>query len=96
MRYHFLSISYRQSLRQVARAKVIVQKIRSGQLAAKFTAREIYRKCWTGMTTPADVIEPLRILVDHGYLQAIAAGKTGTGGRGSTIYLAHPSLITKE
>lgn len=78
---------------EIRQAKAILRKIQSGQLKGRFTARDIYRKHWAGLSTPNEVNEPLRILTDHGYLQAVPIGKSESGGRGSMIYLAHPSIL---
>lgn len=74
-------------------AKIILERIRRGDLEPEFTARDIYRKQWAGLSKPADVIEPLRILEDYGWLRSVSIGGGDAGGRPSTCYLAHPSLI---
>jgi hypothetical protein len=80
---------------EIRLAKAILKKIRSGQLPVRFTARDIYRKQWAGLSTPADLSDPLRVLVDYGYINPITTGKTLQGGRSTITYLAHPSLIAE-
>jgi putative DNA primase/helicase len=74
-------------------AKTILERIRRGELEPEFTARDIYRRQWTGLSTASDVSEPLRILEDYGWLRRFSIGGGESGGRPSTCYLAHPSLI---
>jgi putative DNA primase/helicase len=81
---------------EIKQAKAILEKIKRGQLEPTFTARDIYRKGWAGFSKSSDVTEPLQILVDYGWLQAINAGPTDKGGRSSITYIAHPSLIDND
>jgi len=74
-------------------AKIILDRIRRGDINPEFTARDIYRKQWAGLSKPSDVAEPLRILVEYGWLRSITIRPGDTGGRPSTFYLAHPSII---
>ncbi len=76
----------------IRKAKTILGKIRRGQLKAEFTARDIYRKCWAGLSQSSEVTEPLQVLVDYGWLMPIAGGTTEQGGRSSVTYLVHPTL----
>lgn len=72
-------------------AKIILERIQRGELFIEFTARDIYRKQWAGLSKPADVAEPLRILEDYGWLRSVSVGE-GERGRPSVCYIAHPSL----
>jgi hypothetical protein len=56
------------------------------ELADGFSAREVYRKGWTGLTDRAMVEAGLELLVDHGYLIAWTEGVSDLGGRPSTRF----------
>lgn len=74
-------------------AKTILKKIREGKIKGQFTARDIYINEWTGLRTSQDCARPLQILVDYGYLRALSVPTTDRGGRPTTTYIAHPSLV---
>jgi len=53
----------------VAAAKLLLAKLRKGDLRDGFTARVVYRPQWSGLTERQEVEEALALLVDHGYLR---------------------------
>lgn len=75
-----------------ALARSILEHLRRGDLLPEFTARDVYRKQWTGLRKPSDVAEPLRILEDYGWLRSYSIGGKEEGGRRSVGYIAHPTL----
>ena len=77
---------------EVRLAKSLLERIRRGDLPVEFTARDIYRKHWAGLQKPSDVVEPLHILEDYGWLRSFSVGTAEAGGRPSVSYAAHPSL----
>jgi hypothetical protein len=81
---------------EVRLAKAILAHIRRGELGVEFSARDIYRRQWAGLTKSSDVTEPLRILEDYGWLRAISVGAGEAGGRPTTCYLVHPSLALEQ
>lgn len=48
-----------------------------------FTARDVYRRCWSGLDDPDTVAEALGVLVEYGHLHESAEQ---TGGRPMTAY----------
>lgn len=52
-------------------------------LGDTFTARDVYRKGWAGLSDPSVVTEGLDVLADYGHLTATPAE---TGGRPSIVY----------
>ena len=64
-------------------AKLILQKIKTEQLANQFNAREIYKKRWSSLTELDDVNEAIKLLVKYGWL---LADKVGTGGKPKVVY----------
>lgn len=53
----------------VAAAKLLLTKLRKGGLHDGFTARDVYRPQWSGLTERQAVEDALALLVDHGYLR---------------------------
>jgi putative DNA primase/helicase len=67
----------------VRAARAILARVRAGDLAAGFTAREVYRRGWSGLSEPELVNAALDLLALHGWL---AETVTETGGRPATTY----------
>lgn len=78
---------------EVRLAKLILEHIRQGDLPQEFSAREVYRKNWAGLSSAKDAAEPLTILEDYGWLRSFSVGGSEAGGRPTTHYLAHPALL---
>jgi hypothetical protein len=70
-------------------AKALLGKLKAGTLRSPFTAREIYKAGWAGLTERETVEEALATLADHGWLRDITRE---TGGRPLREYHAHPLL----
>lgn len=77
---------------EIALAKLVLERIRRGELPDVFTARDVYRKQWAGLGTAKAVVEPLTILEDYGWVQAFAMPSGTEGGRPTVHYAVHPSL----
>ncbi len=71
----------------VVPAKLILRKIKTGDLAPSFTARDVHRPRWTGLAEKADVQAGLDLLVDCDWL---ASESASTGGRPSVVYHLNP------
>lgn len=67
----------------VRAARTILDKARANALPNPFTARDVYRAQWSGLTDRPSVFEALDMLAAHGWLAEFA---TETGGRPTTIY----------
>lgn len=67
----------------VTTAKAILRKIKKGSLQNQFTAREVYRPGWEGLTDRELVDSGLALLVTHGYL---SEAETGGMGRPTMVY----------
>jgi len=80
----------------VTRAKILLQHLQQGDLPDEFTARDVYMKHWAGLATSREVIEPLTILEDHGWLRSFVITGGETGGRPTAHYLVHPSLRREQ
>ena len=70
-------------------ARAIMMKIRAGDLQTDFTAREVYRKDWSGLTDTDTVTAALDMLAVHGWLTECQLQGGAAGGRPTTIYSIH-------
>ena len=61
----------------------ILQRARGESLPELFTARDVYRNQWAGLSDKMEVGDALDLLVDYGWLSATPVE---TGGRPTTIY----------
>lgn len=77
---------------EVRTAKLILEHIRKGDLPPEFTARDVYRKNWAGLSSAKDAADPLAILEDYNWIRSFTVGSNDAGGRPTTRYLAHPAL----
>ncbi len=73
-------------------AKSLLARIKSKDLMAEFTAREVKRPNWSGLTDSKIVDAALELLVDHGWLTATLRF---TDGRKTTDYTAHPGVFSR-
>lgn len=64
-------------------ARLILARARAGDLGASFSAREVYRRGWSGLTDRELVHAALDMLAMHGWL---AETHADTGGRPTTTY----------
>jgi putative DNA primase/helicase len=67
----------------VTTAKAILRKLKSAALQCQFTARDVYRPGWEGLTDRELVEAALGMLVSHGYL---AETEISNGGRPTVVY----------
>jgi len=71
-------------------ARALAERIRSGALADRFTARDVRRKQWRSLTTDKAVSAALDWLEADSWILAIAEAPDGTPGRRTVRYLANP------
>jgi putative DNA primase/helicase len=67
----------------VRAARTIIDKARAGALPAAFTARDVYRNQWAGLSDRAAVADALDLLAAHGWL---TEATIETGGRPTATY----------
>ena len=75
---------------EAATAKLILARIRKGELADGFTAREIQRKAWSGLTEVDAIKSGLELLADLDWIEAATAE---TGGRPRVTYDINPRAL---
>jgi hypothetical protein len=74
----------------VATAKLILPRIRKGDVADGFAARDIRRKEWSGLTDNEAIKAGLELLAD---LDWIELNTTETGGRPRVAYTINPRAL---
>ena len=67
----------------VRAARAIVEKARALALPEVFTARDVYRNQWAGLSDKSAVADALDLLAAHAWL---TEASTETGGRPTTVY----------
>lgn len=71
----------------MAGAKALLKRIAKEEVETGFTARDIYRKQWTLLSTRADASSAIEILVDYGWLESVTQT---TEGRSKTTFKVIP------
>jgi hypothetical protein len=89
---HARRIYYSISSRLDTTARLLGQKIKAKKLAGPFTARDIYRHHWTGLTSPDDVSDALAELEALYWVNSETIGGSSNGGRPSLRYHLNPRI----
>ncbi len=72
-------------------AGILLRHIDLGDLENNFSARDVARKCWTGLTSQEQIHGALDELTDTGHLHRHADRKQDGGGRPTFRYEIHPT-----
>ncbi len=75
---------------KVSAAKIVLARIRKGELKPPFGARDIYRNCWAGLSDREIVQDALDLLVDLDWLRERTID---TSGRRRTVYDINPRAL---
>ena len=75
---------------ELASARAILARIRNGALCDGFSARDVQRHGWSGLTDCEHVQLGLDLLADLDHLAAQAAAGTDRGGRPKITYAINP------
>jgi hypothetical protein len=75
---------------ETAAAEAIRTRIKNGDLADGFSARDIYRREWSNLSDRAQVQAGVDLLVDFDW---IAAEELKTAGKSKTIYRINPKVL---
>ena len=70
-------------------ARALADRILSEDLTEAFTARDVYRCHWAGLSTREEVQKGIDVLVELGWLAEV---HEPTGGRPSITYVIHPKV----
>jgi hypothetical protein len=71
-------------------ASLLLRKIKEGHLPSQFTAREVARKGWTGLTSQQSVEGAIEWLVECNWLRC---ERLDTGGKPKEVYTAHQKAL---
>jgi hypothetical protein len=74
----------------VAGAKTIIRN--KAKIGGSFSARDIYRKGWSGLSDKLSVDDALSVLVDHCYLMGHEVPSGDSGGRSTKNYTWNPKV----
>lgn len=78
-------------------AKHLLDRIQTAaDLPCPFTARDIYRRGWSGLGDTAAVEAALGVLDSHGWVRSAEAGTGGAGGRPTRVYHPHPQVARQR
>lgn len=78
----------------VRRAKALVAKLKSGEVADGFRPADVYLKHWKGLADPHSVEMATDMLCDLGYLRRIERKPEGRqGGRPSVTFSVNPKVM---
>ena len=72
---------------EAATAKLLLGRIRKGDLAGEFTARDVLQRDWSNLSDKDQVTAGLDLLED---LHWLTAKKVDTGGRPKILYIVNP------
>jgi hypothetical protein len=71
-------------------ARELAVRIHTGALESGFTARDVYRRHWAGLSTREETEKAIAVLIDLNWLHEVVEP---TGGRPSAKYLVHPRAM---
>ena len=71
-------------------ARELAKHLQRGDLPAKFTLRETYRKGWTGLASKEDAEAATEILCDLGWIRPAYGSATANGRPASPTFETHP------
>jgi putative DNA primase/helicase len=89
---HARRIYHGVTARADATTRLLGEKIRARKLSTPFTARDVYRPQWAGLTDTADVTGALEALEDLGWLKGETTLPTAIGGRPGRRYRVNPRI----
>jgi Protein of unknown function (DUF3987) len=70
-------------------ARELATRIKDGDLASGFTARDVYRRHWAGLSTREEAEKAIAVLIELDWLHEV---RESTGGRPSAKYLINPGV----
>jgi putative DNA primase/helicase len=78
---------------EIGAGKAILAHIRKGELKGPFTARDVHRHEWSGLTDRTHVQLGLDLLVELGHLAPMPSVVSERGGRPTTSYEINPRVL---
>lgn len=81
---------------QADTARLLLARLRRGEVGSPFKPRDIYRKCWHGLASAQGVRAAIDLLADYGYLKESPHDQAGIGRPTEPSYLIHPRITRGE
>lgn len=81
---------------QTDTARLLLARLRRGEVKSPFTAREVYRKCWHGLASSTGVKAAVELLADYGYLSEVPQGQAVIGRPADPSFIIHPKVTRGE
>ena len=78
----------------VATAKAILLKLKREEIKVPFSARDIYRNGWSGLSEPERVRDALTFLEDRDWLLSSTTPRSEDGGRPQVVYTVNPRCMS--
>jgi len=76
-------------------AREVLRHIRKGELQDGFSARDVYRAGWSGLSDKDRAIDALDVLEEHGWIAAREVPSGGKGGRPTQSYFINPKGLER-
>ena len=76
----------------ISAAQILAEKIKSGALPELFTARDVYRHEWSGLTSPVEASRAIEVLIDRGWIRLEAEEREPEKGRPLKRYQVNPKI----
>lgn len=67
-------------------ASTVLTRTKAGQLPARFRARDLYQRHWSGVSSPEQADRVLGILEEHGWVRGVEVAAGFGGGRPTVDY----------
>lgn len=81
---------------QADTARLLLARLRRGEVKSPFTARDVYRRNWSGLNDTKRVKAAVELLADYGYLKEAPQGQAIIGRPSDPAYLIHPMVTRGE
>lgn len=72
-------------------AELLLSRLRRGELPAQFSARDVYRKCWHGLSDKEAVKRACALLVDFVWLIEVETAPSSNGRPADPLYRLSPA-----
>lgn len=76
-------------------ARELLRHIRKGELKDGFSARDVYRAGWSGLSDKERATDALDVLEDYGWIEPVDIPTSSRGGRPARTYLINPKGLER-
>jgi len=71
-------------------ARSLAERIKAGAVTSPFSPRDVYRRCWSNLSTPDEVNRAVALLEEHDWVRSVETRQTGGAPR--TDVHVHPTV----